>query len=146
MTQSPDDATPSRLVLADDHQTILDTVSDMLAPDFTIIGTAHDGGTLLEAVTCLNPDLVVLDLSMPVYDGLQVARRLKERGCCAKLVFLTVHDDEDFAHEALQTGALGYVVKASMAADLPHAIREAMEGRTFVSPSIVMTNRPLPSM
>jgi DNA-binding NarL/FixJ family response regulator len=133
-------------VLADDHQTILDTVSDMLAPDFTIIGTAHDGGTLLEAVTCLNPDLVVLDLSMPVYDGLQVARRLKERGCCAKLVFLTVHDDEDFAHEALQTGALGYVVKASMAADLPHAIREAMEGRTFVSPSIVMTNRPLPSM
>jgi DNA-binding NarL/FixJ family response regulator len=118
----------------------------MLAPDFTIIGTAHDGGTLLEAVTCLNPDLVVLDLSMPVYDGLQVARRLKERGCCAKLVFLTVHDDEDFAHEALQTGALGYVVKASMAADLPHAIREAMEGRTFVSPSIVMTNRPLPSM
>ena len=140
MTQSPDNAMRSRLVLADDHQTILDMVSAMLAPDFTILGTAHDGGTLLEAVACLNPDLVVLDVSMPVYNGLQVARRLRARGCCAKLVFLTVHEDEDFAHEALQAGASGYVIKASMAADLPHAIREAMEGRTFVSPSIAMTD------
>jgi DNA-binding NarL/FixJ family response regulator len=88
----------------------------------------------------LNPDLVVLDVSMPVYNGIEVARRLKERGCRAKLVFLTVHDDEDFAHEALQAGAAGYVVKASMAAELPHAIREAMEGRTFVSPSIVIND------
>ena len=140
MTQSPDNAMRSRLVLSDDHQTILDMVSAMLAPDFTILGTAHDGGTLLEAVACLNPDLVVLDVSMPVYNGLQVARRLRARGCCAKLVFLTVHEDEDFAHEALQAGASGYVIKANMAADLPHAIREAMEGRTFVSPSIVMTD------
>jgi DNA-binding NarL/FixJ family response regulator len=140
MAQSLNNARPCRLFLADDHQTVLDTVAAMLAPDFTIIGTAHDGDTLLKAVTCLNPDLVVLDVSMPVYNGIEVARRLKERGCRAKLVFLTVHDDEDFAHEALQAGAAGYVVKASMAAELPHAIREAMEGRTFVSPSIVIND------
>jgi CheY-like chemotaxis protein len=128
-----------RLILADDHQTVLDTVATMLATEFTIAGTAHDGGALLEAVRNLDPDLVVLDISMPVYNGLEVARRLRERGCRAKLVFLTVHDDEDFVHEALSAGAAGYVIKASMAVDLVHAIREALAGRTYISPSIAIT-------
>lgn len=134
-----------RLIVADDHQTVLDTVATMLAPEFTIVGTAHDGGALLEAVRRLDPDLVVLDITMPVYNGLEVARRLRERGCRAKLVFLTVHEDEDFVHEALQAGAAAYVVKASMAVDLAPAIREAMAGRTYVSPSIVMRSSEGPA-
>ncbi len=109
-------------------------------PRSLIIGTTHDGGALLEAVTCLDPDLVVLDISMPVYNGMEVAWCLRERGCRAKLVFLTVHDDEDFVHEALQAGAAAYVVKANMAVELPHAIRQVMAGRTFISPSIVMSD------
>ena len=136
----------SRLIVADDHQTVLDTVATMLAPEFIIIGTAHDGGALLKAVARLDPDLVVLDISMPVYNGIEVARCLREQGCRAKLVFLTVHDDEDFVREALQAGAAAYVVKASMAVELPHAIREAMAGRTFVSPSIVMTDTKDPRL
>lgn len=140
MAQSVINVKRSRLIIADDHQTILDTVATMLAPEFTIIGTAHDGGALLEAIACLDPDLVVLDISMPVYNGIEVARYLRERGGRTKLVFLTVHDDEDFVREALQAGAQAYVVKASMAVELLHAIREAMAGRIFISSSIIMTD------
>jgi DNA-binding NarL/FixJ family response regulator len=130
----------SRLIVADDHQSVLDTVAAMLASEFDIVGTAHDGGALLEAVRRLDPDIVVLDISMPVFNGLEVARRLRTRGSRTKVVFLTVHDDEDFVHEALAAGAAGYVIKAGMAVDLAHAIHEALAGRTFVSPSITITD------
>ena len=123
-------------MVADDHQTVLDTVAALLAPEFDIVGTAHDGGALLETAARLDPDLVVLDISMPVFNGLEVARRLKKEGARAKVVFLTVHDDEDFVREALAAGAAGYVLKASMAVDLTHAIREALAGRIFISSSI----------
>jgi DNA-binding NarL/FixJ family response regulator len=130
----------TRLILADDHQSVLDTVTAMLAPEFDIVGTVHDGAALLEAVTRLDPDIAVLDISMPVFNGLEVARRLRQRGCRTKVIFLTVHDDEDFVREALTAGAAGYVVKASMAVDLLRAIHEAMTGRTFISPSIIITD------
>lgn len=140
MARSATKVKRTRLMVADDHQTVLDTVAAMLAPEFEIVGTAQDGGALLEAVVRLDPDLVVLDISMPVYNGLEVARRLRRRGSRAKVVFLTVHDDEDFVHEALAAGATAYVIKASMAVDLTRAIHEALAGRTFISPSIAMTD------
>ena len=130
----------SRLILADDHQSVLDTVAAMLSPEFDIVDTAHDGGALWEAIARLDPDIVVLDISRPVFNGLEVVRRLRTSGARTKSVFLTVHDDEDFVHEALAAGAAGYVAKASMAVDLVHAIREALAGRTFVSPSIPMAD------
>jgi DNA-binding NarL/FixJ family response regulator len=126
----------SRLVVADDHQSILDTVVLILEPEFAIMETVRDGGALLEAAVRLDPDVVVLDIAMPVLSGLEVSRRLRDRSFRAKVVFLTVHDDEDFVREALAGGASGYVVKANMAVELPHAIHEALGGRTFISPSI----------
>lgn len=125
-----------RLVVADDHQSILDTAVQILEPEFAVVATVRDGGALLEAVVRLDPDVVVLDVAMPVLNGLEVARRLKERHVRAKVVFLSVHNDEDFVREALAGGASGYVVKANMAVELPHAIHEALRGRTFISPSI----------
>ncbi|WP_447983164.1 response regulator [Nitrospira sp. Nam74] len=130
----------SRLVVADDHQSILDTVVLILEPEFAVVETARDGGTLLEAAVRLDPDVVVLDIAMPVLSGLEVSRRLRDRSFRAKVVFLTVHDDEDFVREALAGGASGYVVKANMAVELPHAIHEALRGRTFISPSIRSDN------
>ena len=126
----------TRLIIADDHKLLLDTVAALLAPEFDIVGTAHDGKALLETAGRLDPDVVVLDISMPIFDGLEVARRLKKRGARAKVVFLTAHDDEDFVREALSTGAAGYVVKRSMVGDLTHAIREALAGRIFISSSL----------
>ena len=126
----------TRLIIADDHKLLLDTVAALLAPEFDIVGTAHDGKALLETVARLDPDVVVLDISMPIFDGLEVARRLKQGGARAKVVFLTAHDDEDFVREALSAGAAGYVVKTSMVGDLTHAIREALAGRIFISSTL----------
>jgi DNA-binding NarL/FixJ family response regulator len=101
-----------------------------------VVGTATDGQQALEAVQDLKPDVLVLDISMPVMNGMETARRLKEVGAETRIVFLTVHDDPDFAREALAAGALGYVIKLRIASDLLAAIKEAHVGRSFLSPSL----------
>lgn len=140
MTKVPTKTSRSRIIIADDCLAVLDAVATMLASDFDIVGTARDGGDLLDAVARLKPDIVVLDLSMPVCNGLEVARRLREQHSQARVVFLTVHGDEDFVHEALAAGAAGYILKSSMALELGHAIHEALAGRTYVSPRIALTD------
>ena len=108
----------------------------MLESEFDIIGAVTDGEALLKEATELDPDIVILDITMPGLPGIEAARRLRETGSHAKIVFLTVHEDPDFIREALTTGALGYVVKPRLASDLLAAMREALEGRSFVSPSV----------
>ncbi len=124
-----------RVCIADDHRAIRDRAVQQLAPAFDVVGAVEDGQALLAAVAALDPDVVILDISMPVLDGIKVAERLQETGCRAKIVFLTVHDEADFARAILATGALGYVVKPRLVSDLIVAINEALAGRTFVSPS-----------
>lgn len=124
----------ARIVLADDHPGLLKCIQGMLADSFDIIGTASDGKTVLETATELNPDVLVLDISMPLMDGLEAARQLKAAGSTAKIVFLTIHQDPDFLKSAMDAGALGYVVKCRLASDLVLAINEALAGRQFVSP------------
>jgi DNA-binding NarL/FixJ family response regulator len=99
-----------------------------------VIGTAIDGRQALDAAKRLKPDVLVLDISMPVMGGIETARCLKEAGVKTRIVFLTVHDDPDFAREALEAGALGYVIKPRIASDLMIAINEVYAGRSFVSP------------
>ncbi len=123
-----------RVLLADDHEAMLDRVADLLAGECDVIGTAIDGRQALDAAQNLKPDVLVLDISMPVMNGFETARRLKEVGVKTRIVFLTVHDDPDFAREALEVGALGYVIKPRIASDLLAAINEVHAGRTFVSP------------
>ncbi len=123
-----------RVLLADDHEGMLDRVKRLLEKEFQVVGTVGDGQAALEAVAELRPDVLILDISMPVLDGLQAALRLKQKKSKVKIVFLTVHEDPDFARAALAMGALGYVVKPRLATDLLVAIKEALAGRSFVSP------------
>ncbi len=118
-----------RVLLADDHEAMLDRVARLLAPEFNVVGTATDGQQALDAVRELKPDVLVLDISMPVMNGIETARRLKEAGSETRIVFLTVHDDPDYAREALDVGALGYVIKQRLASDLVAAIKKAPADR-----------------
>jgi DNA-binding NarL/FixJ family response regulator len=122
--------------LADDHEAMLERVAELLRIECDVVGTTTDGQQALEAVQDLKPDVLVLDISMPVMNGMETARRLKEVGAETRIVFLTVHDDPDFAREALAAGALGYVIKLRIASDLLAAIKEAHVGRSFLSPSL----------
>ncbi len=128
--------TTPRIFLADDQEEMLHIVEQVLEGPFKIVGTAEDGGHALEMVLSASPDVLVLDISMPVMNGIEVASRLRNRGSNAKIVFLTVHEDPDFIQAAMSAGGLGYVLKPSLATDLVPAIMGALKGNTFVSHSI----------
>jgi DNA-binding NarL/FixJ family response regulator len=128
----------ARILLADDHEAILDTVARLLAVDFDVVGAVENGELAVQAVASLDPDVVVLDIAMPVMNGIEAASRLKNSGSRARVIFLTVQTQPDFVTAALSVGALGYVVKPCLNNDLVPAIREALEGRIFVSPSLGM--------
>ena len=125
-----------RVLLADDHQIILDTESQILASEFDVVGTVRNGAAIVPAAAELDPDVITLDITMPEVDGFEVARRLKASGSRAKIVFLTVHEDPDFVREALNVGALGYVIKATMASDLLRSLHAVLKGQPFISPSL----------
>lgn len=126
----------ARILLADDHPDMLGVVARLLARSFDVVGMVGDGESLVAIAAELQPDVLVVDISMPVLTGIEAAQKLKERGNPARIVFLTVHDDPDFVRASLATGAFGYVVKPRVATDLIPAIREALAGRIFISPSV----------
>jgi DNA-binding NarL/FixJ family response regulator len=126
----------ARVLLADDHRDFLAAATGLLEPEFDVVETFGNGQALVDEVPRLDPDLLVVDIAMPVLNGIEAARKLKAAGSRAKIVFLTVHADEDYVRAALMAGGLGYVVKSRLASDLILALREALEGRSFVSPSI----------
>jgi DNA-binding NarL/FixJ family response regulator len=128
--------TQARLLLADDHPAMLAEVARLLAKEYAIVGEARTGLDVLEAVPRLDPDLILLDISMPGMSGFEAARRLRQAGCRSKLVFLTVWEDPDFAREAVALGAEGYVVKSRLAADLLPAIARALAGHHYFSPTL----------
>ncbi len=125
-----------RVLLADDHEAMLERVARLLKTECNVVGTVTDGQQALEAARDLKPDVLVLDISMPVMNGIETAHNLTKAGIEARIVFLTMHDDLDFAREALEAGALGYVLKPRIASDLVAAIKEAYAGRSFLSPSL----------
>jgi DNA-binding NarL/FixJ family response regulator len=116
----------TRIFLADDNPAILDKLVEMLEGAFEIEGTASDGRTAQNAV----------DISMPILNGIDAASNLIRMHTRTKIIFLTVHDDQDFVKAALATGVAGYIVKSHMATDLFPAIREALAGHRFISPCI----------
>jgi DNA-binding NarL/FixJ family response regulator len=124
------------VLLADDHEDFLAAVVRHLEPHFDIVRTVGNGRILLDAAARLAPDVIVLDISMPVLNGIEAARQLKAAGSSAKIVFLTVHADPDYVRAALGTGALGYVLKSELASDLLPCLSEALLDRSYVSPSI----------
>lgn len=122
-----------RVFLADDLRDIRERVKELLKKDFDIVGSAQNGQEAIQAATVLNPELLVLDISMPGLDGIQVASRLRESGCKSKVVFLTMHEDRDYVEAAFSVGALGYVVKSRIASDLIPALQSALRGQKFTS-------------
>jgi DNA-binding NarL/FixJ family response regulator len=125
-----------RILLADDHHDFLAVESRLLEPEFDVVETVADGRASIEAAARLKPDILVLDIAMPVMDGMDVARHLNKSGSPVKIVFLSAHDDPDYVRAAMSAGGLGYVVKCRLASDLLPALRAASAGRSFVSPCI----------
>ena len=125
------DARPSVLV-ADDHPQVLEAVSTLLEADFRLVGATTDGQRALESSYRLDPDLVVLDITMPGLNGFQVARELKRTGARAKIVFLSMHAANDYVATAIASGAHGYVLKTRMQPDLKSALRHVLAGRLFM--------------
>lgn len=130
-----------RVLLADDSPSMLQAARLILEPEFQIVGTVDDGEAVLEAMESLKPDVIILDISMGLMNGLEAARLLTRIGSKAKIVFLTVHKDQEFVEEAFSAGAMGYVIKPRLGTDLLIAVREALRGHTFVSPDLISPSR-----
>ncbi|MGE5359281.1 MAG: response regulator transcription factor [Bacteroidales bacterium] len=133
LTQSPIRA---RLLLADDNPRMFEQLLMMLGRDFDIVARASTGREAVSAALEYSPDALILDISMPIMSGLRAAEQLRDKGCHFPVVFLTVHEDEEYVRAAQEAGALGYVLKSQMASDLVPAIRAALEGQQFVSRSL----------
>jgi len=128
--------TRPRILMADDHLILLDAFRALLEPDFEIVGTATDGRMLLDEFSRLHPDVVLIDVGMPLLNGLDAGRQLKTARPSVKLIYLTMNPDPDLASEALRLGASGYVLKSSAAEELKQAIHEALRGRSYITPLI----------
>jgi DNA-binding NarL/FixJ family response regulator len=125
-----------RLLLADDHTLLLEGIRLMLEPEFELVGSVEDGQALLAAAKTLKPDVILLDISMPVLNGIDAARRLRKLLPSAKLIFLTMHADPDYVAEAFRAGAMGYLLKRAAASELLTAIRAVLKGNHYVSPLV----------
>lgn len=128
--------TQPRILIADDHALLLEAIKALLAPEFDVVGMVTDGRMLLEEFDRLHPDVVVLDVAMPLLNGLDAGRQLKAKRRSVKLVYMTMNPDPDLAGEALRIGASGYVLKTSAAHELKQAIQEALRGRSYITPLI----------
>lgn len=124
------------VIIADDHTMIVEALRKLLEPRYQIIATVPDGRLLLETAPPLRPDIVVLDVGMPLLNGLAAGQRLKEILPRTKLIYLTMNQDGDVASEALRNGASGYLLKTSAASELLRAIDEALKGGSYVTPQI----------
>jgi DNA-binding NarL/FixJ family response regulator len=125
---------PPRVMLADDHRLLREAFAQLLAPGCEVVGAVADGRALLAAAPDLQPDIVVLDIAMPLLNGLDAARQLKRTMPEVKVIFLTVNEDPDLAAEAFRAGASGYLLKNSAASELHQAIHDVLAGRSYVTP------------
>jgi DNA-binding NarL/FixJ family response regulator len=125
-----------RVLLADDHPILSEGVRGLLEPEFELVGVVADGRALVAAATKLRPDVIVADVTMPGLNGIEAAEQLRREGVTARVVFLTMHRDVAYARRAMEAGAAGFVLKHSAPAELVTAVREALAGRTYVTPLI----------
>jgi DNA-binding NarL/FixJ family response regulator len=125
-----------RVFLVDDNSAMLADLRDELSKEFYIAGIAENGEEAIREVLRLDPDVLVLDITMPGLNGLQVASRLHKLHPRTKILFLTIHEQAEYIEAAFSAGACGYVTKRRLASDLSRAIHEILSGRTFLSPSL----------
>jgi DNA-binding NarL/FixJ family response regulator len=125
-----------RLLLADDHGLLLDGLRRVLAADFDLIGAVSDGRAAVAAYEQLQPDLLLLDIALPMLNGIEVARQVRRMAPDARILFVTMHTDRVYVEEAFRAGGWGYVLKQAAASELVEAIRAVLLGRRYVSPYI----------
>ena len=125
-----------RIIIADDHTMLVEAFEKLLSPECEVVAKVADGRALINAVRELHPDLVVLDLAMPLLNGLDAARQIKQFDRSIRLVFLTMNEDPDLAAEAFRMGGAAYLLKRSAGSELLTAIREAMRHRSYVTPLV----------
>jgi DNA-binding NarL/FixJ family response regulator len=125
-----------RIFIADDHRLVLEALQKLLEPQYEIVGTASNGLSLLQHAPPLNPDLILVDLSMPQLSGLEAGRQLKAQMPAVKLIYLTMNDDADLARKAMQQRASGYLLKTAAPSELFRAVQVALKGGSYVSPPI----------
>ena len=123
-----------RLVLADDHSLLCEGLRGLLEPDNEVVGIVHDGRDVVETVERLDPDLVMLDISLPGKDGLTLARELRAARPAQRVMILTMHADRLYADEALRAGARAFVLKLASGSELRFAVSEVLAGRTYITP------------
>ena len=131
-----------RVLLADDHAVVAEGLRLVLQGHCDLLAIVGDGPSLVDAALKHAPDVIVADISMPGFDGLQAVRRMREQGVTAKIVMLTMYADAEVAEEAIAAGANGYVVKHSAGEELLKAIREVQQGLTYITPYILKQPRP----
>lgn len=125
-----------RAILADDHTLVAEALCGMIALHFEVIATVGDGHALVASGTALKPDVIVVDIAMPLLNGLEACRQLKQKVPSAKLVFLTMNEDPELAVEAMKAGASGYVLKKCAASELLQAMKFALRGKSYITPQI----------
>jgi DNA-binding NarL/FixJ family response regulator len=124
------------ILLADDHKIVLDGLRSLLTEEFHLLGTATDGLQLVEKAAELHPDLIVADISMPLLNGIDALRQIKEDNPGVRMVFLTMHPDSSYLTRAFEAGALGYVLKHAASDELVTALHAALRGERFISPEL----------
>jgi DNA-binding NarL/FixJ family response regulator len=124
-----------RVFLADDHPDFLKQETALLQPHFELVGTATDGASVVSEVLRLNPDVVVVDITMPIMTGIDAVHELVRSGSTAKFVFLTIHSSEEYVEACLEEGARGFITKSRMKAHLIPAIYAVLDGLPYVASS-----------
>jgi DNA-binding NarL/FixJ family response regulator len=128
--------TPVTVLLADDHSIVIEGLRRVLEPTFTVVGAVPDGRALVVATQELEPDVVVADVSMPVLNGIEAARQIRQTNQHVSIVFFTMHSDVVYAAEAFQAGGSAYVLKSSAGTEIVTAVREALAGRRYISSAL----------
>jgi DNA-binding NarL/FixJ family response regulator len=136
----------TQLLIADDHVMFAEGLESLLRDEFDLLGIAGNGEELVEATLRLQPDVILVDISMPILNGFDAVRRIKADGSEAKIIFLTMHDDATLLAEAFRCGASGYILKQAAGEELANAIRQVAHGSNYVSPLITdLPDEPAPA-
>jgi DNA-binding NarL/FixJ family response regulator len=128
-----------RILLADDHVLVAEGIQKLLEPEYELVGIVADGRSLVTAAAKLQPDIVVVDISLPLLNGLDASQQLRKNNPNLKIIVLTMHSEPNFVTQAFRVGVSGYVLKQSVGSELIQAIREVVKGRTFVSPMVAQS-------
>jgi DNA-binding NarL/FixJ family response regulator len=131
-----------RVLIADDHEEILDYICALLEPEFAVVGAVGDGDALISAADAFKPDVIITDISMPRLSGIEAARRIIQNDPASRIILMTAHSESALVEQGLSAGALGYVLKLNAGDELRQAILSALEEKRFISPGLQMIRPP----